>query len=122
MLIGGRKEKDLWVENLTWVFPGGKMNSLDFEKEIKNSIKKETGLKVEVKNLITARIHPDSGFKPVQIVALYFHCKPLSPNIAKPAGDLSQLKWVKSTAVFKYFTTSTCDTVTRFLVTVEKSS
>jgi len=39
VLIGARKDKDLWVENLTWVFPGGRMNSLDFEEEIKKQVK-----------------------------------------------------------------------------------
>ncbi len=121
VLIGGRKEKDKWVENLTWVFPGGKMDSLDFEKEIKDEVKEETGLKVKVDNLITARIHPDSGFKAVQIVALYFSCSPISEQKVKPGGDLSELKWVKPTEVFKHFTTSTCDEVTKFLITLEKS-
>ena len=122
VLIGGRKEKDEWVENLTWVFPGGKMDSLDFEESIQSEVKKETGLKVKVENLVAARIHPDSGFKSVQIVALYFHCSPISDRKEKPGGDLSQLKWVRPTDVFKYFTTSTCDEVTKFLVTLEKSS
>ena len=122
VLIGARKDKDPWVENLTWVFPGGKMNSLDIEEEIKKQVKNETNLKVSVENLITARIHPDSGFKPIQIVALYFHCKPISTYKAKPGGDLSQLKWVKPTEVFKYFTTSTCDQITKFLLVLEKAS
>jgi len=122
VLIGGRKGKDEWVENLTWVFPGGRMDSLNFEKAVKREVKEETGLRVKVENLVAARIHPDSGFKSVQIVALYFHCSPISDRKEKPGGDLSQLKWVKPTDVFKHFTTSTCDEVTKFLVTLEKSS
>jgi len=122
ILIGGRKEKDKWVENLSWVFPGGKMSSLNFEEEIINEVKEETSLDVKVDNLVAARIHPDSGFKLVQIVALYFSCSPVSEQQkAKPKGDLSELKWVKPTEVFKHFTTSTCDEVTRFLVTLEKA-
>lgn len=121
VLIGGRKEKDKWVENLTWVFPGGKMDSLNFEKEIGDELKEETGLEVKVDNLIAARVHPGSGFKTVQIVALYFSCSPTSKQKAKPGGDLSELKWVKPTEVFKHFTTSTCDEVTKFLVTLERS-
>jgi len=121
VLIGARKNKDPWVKNLTWVFPGGKIESLDFEKEVAREVKEETGLTVVARNLIAARVHPDSGFKPVQIVALYFHCESLSRKRPKPSGDLAKLKWVKPTEVFKYFTTSTCDEVTKFLVTIEKA-
>ena len=31
VVIGGRKEKDKWVENLSWVFPGGRLESLNME-------------------------------------------------------------------------------------------
>ena len=119
VLIGARKNKDPWVKNLTWVFPGGKIESLDFEKEVARKVKEETGLIVVARNLIAARVRPDSGFKPVQIVALYFHCEPLARKRPEPGGDLAKLKWVKPTEVFKYFTTSTCDEVTKFLVTIE---
>lgn len=120
VLIGARKEKDEWVENLTWVFPGGRFESLSFEMEMEKRVKEETGMEVKVKNLIASRIHPDSGFKPIQIVALYFHCEPVKINGLKPGGDLKKLKWVKPLEVFKYFTTSTCDEVTRFLAMAEK--
>jgi len=122
VLIGARKHKDPWVENLTWVFPGGRFESLIFDKGMKKQVKKEAGIDVTVKNLVAARITPDSGFKPVQIVALYFHCEPAEFQKTKPGGDLKELKWVKPTDVFKYFTTSTCDEVTKFLTTLEKSS
>ncbi|MDD5710737.1 MAG: NUDIX domain-containing protein [Candidatus Colwellbacteria bacterium] len=122
ILIGHRTEKDKWVENLTWVFPGGRMNSLNFGEEIKKEIRKKTGLKVKVNSLVAARVHPDAGFKTAQVVALYFHCTPLSDKEAKPGEKMSELKWVKPTDVFKHFTTSTCDEVTEFLTTLEKAS
>ena len=122
ILIGARKSKDPWVKDLTWVFPGGKIESLDFEKEIKREARKETGLEVAVKNLIAARILPDAKLKPIQIVLLYFHCQSISKKSPQPGGDLVKLKWVKPTEVFKYFTTSTCDEVTKFLATIEEAS
>ncbi len=121
VLIGARKEKDPWVDYLSWVFPGGRVRSLEFEKELQEKIVNETGLEVEVKNLVSARIHPDSGFKPVQIVALYFHCQPRGEVHIRPGEDLTKLRWVKPAAVFQYFTTSTNDEVTRFLLSIEKS-
>jgi 8-oxo-dGTP pyrophosphatase MutT (NUDIX family) len=123
ILIGARQGKDRWVDNLTWVFPGGKIDSLDFHKELVKEVKEETNLTVNSLNLITARVHPDAGFKDVQIVALYFHCGlSNTKQKEKPMGDLAKLKWVKPTDVFKYFTTSTCDDVTKFLTTMEKSN
>jgi len=121
ILIGARSEKDKWVENLTWVFPGGRIRSLNFEKQLKREVKKETNLNIKIKNLVSARIHPDSGFKDIQIVALYFHCK-AKRGKELPGGDLSELKWVKPSDVFKYFTTSTSDEVTQFLHVLEKNS
>ena len=122
ILIGARCTKDKWVENLTWVFPGGELKSLDFESEVMETVKKETGLTIEVKDLVTARIHPDAGFKEVQIIALYFYCETKGKGPPIPGGSLNKLKWVKPLDVFKYFTTSTSDEVTKFLTMIQKSN
>jgi 8-oxo-dGTP diphosphatase len=122
VLIGARKKKDPHVEGLTWVFPGGVMDSLDFDKELQKEVKQETGLEVNVHSLIAARVHPDAGHKPVQIVALYFHCTPVDKRKPKAGGEIKEVKWVRPTKVFEYFTTSTCDAVTQFLTTIEKAS
>ncbi|MBN1463882.1 MAG: NUDIX domain-containing protein [Paludibacteraceae bacterium] len=121
VLIGARKNKDKWVENLSWVFPGGKLTSLDFKTDIVNIIKRETNLSVEVKSLVSVRIHPDSGFKNVQVIAFYFHCEALNNLGTKKTKDLQELKWVPPLDVFKYFTTSTSDEVTQFLAAFDKS-
>jgi ADP-ribose pyrophosphatase YjhB (NUDIX family) len=121
VLIGARKEKDEWVENLTWVFPGGQFETLDFENNIVHTVKQKIGLNVQVQSLISARIHPDSGFKPIQIVALYFYCTPIKNTKVRPGEELKELQWVKPLDVFKYFTTSTNDEVTKFLAMIEKS-
>jgi ADP-ribose pyrophosphatase YjhB (NUDIX family) len=120
VLIGRRKTKDHWVDNLVWAFPGGQMHTLHFNEELKKNIKKETGLDVDVKSLVASRIHPDSGFKKVQIVALYFYCEPASEKKEKPGNNLGKLKWVKPSDVFKFFTTSVADEVTKFLLMIEK--
>jgi len=121
ILIGARGGKDEWVDNLSWVFPGGNLKTLNFEKEIKKIVKNETGIDVTVKDLVSARIHPDSGFKEAQIVALYFYCETSKKVDVKPTKDLQNIKWVKPLDVFKYFTTSTSDDVTKFLATLHKS-
>lgn len=121
ILIGARKEKDEWVKNLSWVFPGGKMDSLDFDNQLKVKINKETNLNVTIGSLIASRIHPGSGFKNMQIVALYFYCKTDSKLSEKAGGGLKELKWIQPYEVFKYFTTSTSDDVSKFLITLDRT-
>lgn len=96
------------------------MDTLKFDDELKKIIKEETGIEVEVKSLVASRIHPDSGFKDVQIIALYFYCQPISKEKEKAGGILERLKWVKPSDVFKFFTTSVADEVTKFLIMIEK--
>jgi len=117
VLIGQRKEKDPYVKELTWVFPGGKFESLDFERELIKSIKEETGLNVYINQLIHARQVPDSPEKKVKIIAIYYHCTPVSGK-ENAGGDLKKLSWVEPTKVFHYFTTSTADEVVSFLGTI----
>jgi len=114
VLIGQRKIHDKYVQDLSWVFPGGRMETIDFIKEIKREIKEETNLSIKVCEIVHARLIPDSPEKSVRIVALYFHLKPKS-YLLKPGGDLKKLKWVRSTSVCRYFTTSTADEVMNFL-------
>lgn len=117
VLIGARKDPDPYVKDLTWVFPGGKMDSLDFEQELKEEVSQETGLGVEVRQLVHARLIPDSPEKKVRIVALYFHCE-LVKGSPRPGGDLKELLWVPARSVCRHFTTSTADEVMRFLGTL----
>lgn len=117
VLIGQRKEPDPHVKELTWVFPGGKFTSLNFEKEIQTIIKKETGLAVHVNHLVHARLIPDSPEKKVRIIALYYACTPVCGK-EKPGGSLGSLQWVPAMKVFHYFTTSTADEVVSFLGTL----
>jgi len=116
VLIGQRKEKDPYVKELTWVFPGGKFDSLNFEEELIAKIKEETWLSVYVNQLIHARLIPDSPEKKVKIIAIYYHCTPVSGK-ENAGGDLKKLSWVEPTKIFHYFTTSTADEVVSFLGT-----
>ena len=89
VLIGQRKEKDPYVKELTWVFPGGKFDSLNFEEELTAKIKEETWLSVYVNQLIHARLIPDSPEKKVKIIAIYYHCTPVSGK-ENAGGDLKK--------------------------------
>ncbi len=117
VLIGQRKEKDPFVKELSWVFPGGKFSSLDFEGELIKTVKEEAGLDIYVNQLIHARLIPDSPEKKVKIIALYYHCTPVSGK-ENAGGDLEKLEWVEPMKIFHYFTTSTADEVVSFLGTL----
>jgi len=114
VLIGCRKEKDEFVEHLTWVFLGGKLESLDFEKEIKKTVKEETNLDIDVNRVIAARRMPESS---INAILIYFDC--VGDGIEKAGGDLKELKWVPATSVLKYFTTSVMNEVMIFLKEIE---
>ncbi len=126
VLIGKRGEKDPNIRNLTWVFPGGRIETLNFSRDVTDRIKEETGLNVKVGKLIHARVHPDNLNKNLNIVALYFHCEVVSgkekPGARSGSVPLTQLRWVKPMDVVRYFTASTADEVMRFLASVELSS
>lgn len=117
VLIGQRQQKDLYVKELSWVFPGGQFESLDFENELKRDLKEETGLNIYINQLIHARLIPDSPEKKVKIIALYYHCTPVSGR-EKPGGDLKKLAWVPAMKIFHYFTTSVSDEMVAFLGTL----
>ncbi len=121
VLIGGRKKKDPHVKKLSWVFPGGKMESLDFASEVVREIREETGLDISVRRLISARVHPDSHAPDVQVVALYFACSVVGRAKEMVGGEFTELRWVDPTDVYKYFTTSVSDDVARHLVALEKA-
>jgi len=120
VLIGALKERDLLVENLSWVFPGGALQSLDFTKELETKVKEKTGLKVKVNTIISARVYPDTSVGSAQIIALYFYCSPIS-SLKLKKEIYNQLRWVRPLDVFKYFTNSTSDEVTKFLATIHKA-
>jgi ADP-ribose pyrophosphatase YjhB (NUDIX family) len=114
VLIGLRKNADPHVKNLSWTFPSGRFNSLNFESELVRNIARETGLQTQVLQMVHARIIPDSPKKPLRIIGLYYHCKIISGKL-KPGGDFKELKWIDGTDASRHFTTSISDDITNFL-------
>jgi len=116
VLIGKRKEKDELVEHLTWVFPGGRLGSLDFEREIKEIVKLETGLEINVKAIVATRKTPDANLES-NIILIYFDCT--SSGSERAGGDLKELEWMPASSVCEYFTTSVMNEVMSFLKNIE---
>jgi len=115
VLIGQRKEKDEFVEHLSWVFPGGEFATKDFEKELIQTVKKECGLDIKINNLIFARKPSEAS---IPMVLFYFDCSPIGGQ-ESPEHDLNKLEWIPATLVAKYFSTSVADRIMEFLKNVE---
>jgi hypothetical protein len=119
VLIASRKQADTAVPNLTWSFPGSRLHSLDFHAELMRALDVRTKLIVDVRNLITTRLVPESGANGTQVVALYFQGQMHGKQLGKAFPPYDELKWVKPLDVFKYFTSSTNDDVARYLSTLQ---
>src|SRR5665647_140111 len=113
ILIGSRAKDDV-VANLTWSFPGGRLESLQFDAQLGKLVLDRTGYAVTVRNLVSARLFPEVTLANTQVVALYFDCVIADTRLAAvKEGKFTELKWVAPMDVFKYFTSSTSDEITK---------
>ena len=101
-ILIGRREKDLYIKELGWCFPGGRPSyEKDLEFYLKHEIKIKTGLDVNVKKVIFAKTYPEKR----EFLAIYYYCEVISGK--ELAGEkFVDIKWIKPTEVKKYFTTS----------------
>lgn len=114
VLIGRRKEKDEHIEQLTWVFPGGRPRHEELDIAAKREVKEETGLSVNSIKLLFARTYPEKR----NLLSLFYLCE-VDNNNATAGGDLAELKWVRPTEVKDYFTTSIHPNIFKFLQDLE---
>lgn len=99
ILIGRREKNDI---NLTWCFPGGRLNfNEDVEAALKKRINERTNLKVESLGCVFTRVPPEQE----NLLLAYFLCE-VSGGKEKPGDKYKELKWVKPEELEKHFTTS----------------
>ncbi len=56
----GKRENDSYVKELSWSFPGGRIDySRDIEDSLKSDIMKKTGVNAIIKKIVFARITPE---------------------------------------------------------------
>ena len=114
-ILIGKREKDPYIKKLTWCFIGGRAEYDELENPITNIVKENTGLDVEVKEVVHAKTYPEER----KIIAIYY-------KVIKKGGELKksdkfvELKWIKPTEVSDYFTTSLHDKVLAFLKKLEE--
>lgn len=101
-ILIGRRENDPLVPELKWSFPGGRPGyEKDLEEYLKIEIKKKTGLDIEVKEIILARVPPENK----EFLLLYYRCDVAGGK--ERAGDkFVELKWIKPSEIRKYSTTT----------------
>lgn len=103
VLIGRRKD-DPFIENLSWVFPGGRPGiEKELEEYITEIVKEKTGLDVIPQKVVFAKTYPEKR----EFLSIYYFCEYHNPIGNEVPGDnIKELKWVNPNEVAKYFTTS----------------
>jgi len=101
-ILIGRREKDPYVPELKWCFPGGRPEyGEDLEEALKKEIKKKTGLNVESLGAVFARVPEEKE----EFLLIYYLCEAIGGK-EKAGEKFKEIKWVKSEELEKYFTTS----------------
>ena len=114
LILIGRREKDPLVKELSWTFPGGRPGyAHDVQYDLKHEIKVKTGVDVNVKSVIMARIPPEHS----EFFLVYYYCE-YRKGVAKAGERFVEVKWIKPSEAKKYFTTSLHPEVAAFLKTL----
>jgi ADP-ribose pyrophosphatase YjhB (NUDIX family) len=117
-ILIGNGDKDIFIPELTWRFPGGKptyKHSLGMC--LKMEIKRNSNLDVDILDFVFARTLPE---KPEVLDVYYFCVVDEGSDKPKAMESFKELKWIKPTEVEKYFTTSVDPVVMGFLDALEK--
>ncbi len=115
-ILIGRRENDPFVKELSWTFPGGRPGyEKNLEEYLKIEIKKKTGLDVEVKGIIFARVPPENK----ELLLIYYRCNIIGGK-EKAGEKFVELKWVETVDVQNYFTTSLHPKLLKYLKSMSK--
>jgi len=116
-ILIGKRENDPNLKELSWVFPGGRpdySNEMDINLQIQ--IKENTGLDVNVKQILFAKTYPEKR----EFLSIYYYCEILpSSQIESPMGNLKELEWVNPSEVTSRFTTSIHPVILEYLKSLE---
>lgn len=115
MILIGKREKDTYIRQLSWSFPGGRpAYEKDLEDYLKLEIKKKTNLDAEVKKVIFAKSYPEKR----EFLSIYYLCEAAGGE-EKAGEKFAEVKWVKPTDVKDYFTTSLHPFLLEYLKSLE---
>jgi len=101
-ILIGRRENDPYIKELTWCFPGGRIEyGEELEDALQREIKEKTGLKIENLGAIFAKTYPEKR----EFLSVYYLCEVVGGK-EKVGGSFKELKWVSPENVEENFTTS----------------
>jgi ADP-ribose pyrophosphatase YjhB (NUDIX family) len=110
-ILIGKREKDEYVRDLTWGFPGGRPTyDRSLEESLIDEVKKKTNIDIEVVFLYHARLF---SIKP-EFMLLYYLAKPKNKDTIS-GEKFHDVKWVEPSDVVKHFTTSTDEKISNLM-------
>ncbi|MFH1585249.1 MAG: NUDIX hydrolase [archaeon] len=117
-ILIGRRENDPHVPNLTWCFPGGRV---EVDEDVNHTLKREIKLKTgyEVKNLgcIFSGVFQENQ----EFFNVYFLCEVFKGE-EQAGDDIKELKWVNPGEVEKYFETKIHKRLKEYLMNIQAGS
>ncbi len=101
-ILIGRRENDPNIKELTWCFPGGRLEyNKEPESHLKKEIKKKTGLNTESLGTVFAKTYPEK----MDFLSIYYLCEVVGGK-EKAGEKFAEIKWVAPEEIEKHFTTS----------------
>jgi mutator protein MutT len=115
VLIIHRSKKDRVVPELSWAFPGGKIEKGEtIEQSLNREVREEVGINLENSTLIFARVIPQTN-----ILALYYHCSLSSEQkVTANNQEVIDYAWVTGEEALMRFTSHVSDEVKMLLLSV----
>ncbi len=101
-ILIGRREKDPFIKELSWSFPGGRPGyEDDLEVYLCREVKKKTGLDVNPGQVVFAKTYPEKR----EFISIYYLCE-IRGGQQRAGEKFVELKWIRPNETKKYFTTS----------------
>jgi ADP-ribose pyrophosphatase YjhB (NUDIX family) len=102
-ILIGRREKDPYIKELSWSFPGGRPSyEEDLEEYLKLEVKKKTNLDIDIKKIMFSKTYPEDR----RFLSIYYLVGAKNLGEEKAGEKFVEIKWVKPSEIKKYFTTS----------------
>jgi ADP-ribose pyrophosphatase YjhB (NUDIX family) len=116
-IIIGRREKDPYIEELSWCFPGGRpAYEEELEEYLKSEVKKKTNLDIDIEKVLFAKTYPENR----KFLSIYYLARAKNVGEEKAGEKFVEIKWVKPTDVVNYFTTSIHPQILKLLEELER--
>lgn len=107
-------KRKIQEDNLTWVFPGGKVEERESpEKAVMREVIEESGIKCKIRKYLGNRLHPNSKKR-----VGYYACKYVSGEIKLTDEEIIDAKWVEFNEFQSYFTSSLFQPVADYITSL----